>query len=47
MENDRGEYLLGEVPLTADAVGALNLMPPQVRTALLAALAEGTLLATV
>ncbi|MFB7949677.1 NUDIX domain-containing protein [Kitasatospora phosalacinea] len=40
---DRGEYLLEEVPLTAAAVGALNLMPPQIRTALLDALGEGTL----
>ncbi|GLW58739.1 NUDIX domain-containing protein [Kitasatospora phosalacinea] len=43
--DDRGEYLLEEVPLTADAIGALNLMPPQIKTALLDALDEGTLLA--
>ncbi|MFJ1792335.1 NUDIX domain-containing protein [Kitasatospora griseola] len=43
--DDRGEYLLDEVPLTADALGALNLMPPQIRTALLDAIDDGTLLA--
>ncbi|MFJ8443112.1 NUDIX domain-containing protein [Kitasatospora griseola] len=42
--DDRGEYLLEEVPLTADALGALNLMPPQIRTALLDAIDDGTLL---
>ncbi|GGQ98164.1 NUDIX domain-containing protein [Kitasatospora griseola] len=41
--DDRGEYLLQEVPLTADALGALNLMPPQIRTALLDAIDDGTL----
>jgi 8-oxo-dGTP pyrophosphatase MutT (NUDIX family) len=41
---DRGEYLLEEVPLTVDAVSALNLMPPEIKTALLAALDKGTLL---
>ncbi|WP_030458514.1 NUDIX domain-containing protein [Kitasatospora sp. NRRL B-11411] len=41
--DDRGEYFLEEVPLTADAVGALNLMPPQIKAAILDALDEGTL----
>ncbi|MEV7122926.1 NUDIX domain-containing protein [Kitasatospora griseola] len=41
--DDRGAYLLQEVPLTADALGALNLMPPQIRTALLDAIDDGTL----
>ncbi|MFC8716164.1 NUDIX domain-containing protein [Kitasatospora sp. NPDC057198] len=40
---DRGEYLLQEVPLTADAIGALNLMPPQIKAALLDALEDGSL----
>lgn len=43
--DDRGEYLLEEVPLTAEAVGALNLVPPQIKAALLDALDQGTLLA--
>ncbi|MFJ4676924.1 NUDIX domain-containing protein [Kitasatospora sp. NPDC088783] len=42
--DDRGEYLLDEVPLTADAVSALNLLPPQIKTAILDALDDGTLL---
>ncbi|MFB6809983.1 NUDIX domain-containing protein [Streptomyces sp. NPDC056387] len=41
--NDRGEYLLEEVPLTVEAVGALNLMPPQVKGALLNAIRAGSL----
>ncbi|MFF2624320.1 NUDIX domain-containing protein [Kitasatospora griseola] len=41
--DDRGEYLLAEVPLTTDALGALNLMPPQIRTARLDAVDDGTL----
>ncbi|MGW4808637.1 NUDIX domain-containing protein [Kitasatospora sp. NPDC004272] len=36
---DRRAYLLEEVPFTAGAVGGLNLMPPQVKDVLLAALA--------
>nr|WP_237419127.1 NUDIX domain-containing protein [Kitasatospora sp. SID7827] len=41
--DDRGEYLFEEVPLTAEAVGALNLMPPQIKAALLAAVDGGAL----
>ncbi|MFD8483825.1 NUDIX domain-containing protein [Kitasatospora sp. NPDC059673] len=41
--DDRGEYLLEEVSLTADAINALNLMPPEIKTALLDALASETL----
>ncbi|MGW4383853.1 NUDIX domain-containing protein [Kitasatospora sp. NPDC004531] len=41
--DDRGTYLLDEVPLTADAVNALNLMPPGIKTAILDALADETL----
>lgn len=45
--DDRGEYLLEEVPLTIEAIGALNLMPPQVKDALLDAIKEGALTAPV
>ncbi|MCJ0875682.1 NUDIX domain-containing protein [Streptomyces sp. AP-93] len=41
--DDRGKYLLEEVPLTVEAVEALNLMPPQVRDALLDAIRGGSL----
>ncbi|MFI1648235.1 NUDIX domain-containing protein [Streptomyces avidinii] len=41
--DDRGEYLLEEVPLTAEAIEALNLMPPQVKYALLDAIRSGSL----
>ncbi|MFG2334084.1 NUDIX domain-containing protein [Streptomyces sp. NPDC048604] len=41
--DDRGKYLLQEVPLTAEAVEALNLMPPQVKEALLDAIRAGSL----
>ncbi|MEU8775543.1 NUDIX domain-containing protein [Streptomyces sp. NPDC048606] len=45
--HDRGEYLLEEVPLTVEAVDALNLMPPQVKDALLDAIRAGSLTAPV
>ncbi|MEU6239029.1 NUDIX domain-containing protein [Kitasatospora sp. NPDC047058] len=45
--DDRGEYLLEEVPLTAEAIEALNLMPPQVKIALLDAIRAGSLAAPV
>ncbi|MFF4341856.1 NUDIX domain-containing protein [Kitasatospora sp. NPDC001540] len=41
----RGEYELEEVALTADAIGALNLLPPQAKEALREAIDAGTLLA--
>lgn len=41
--DDRGEYLLQEVPLTVEAVEAMNLMPPQVKDALLDAIRAGSL----
>ncbi|MGW7102860.1 NUDIX domain-containing protein [Streptomyces sp. NPDC054838] len=41
--DDRGEYLLEEVSLTAEAVEALNLMPPQIKDALLDAIRAGSL----
>ncbi|MER7824999.1 NUDIX domain-containing protein [Streptomyces sp. NPDC096097] len=41
--DDRGEYLLEEVPLTAEAVEALNLMPPRIKDALLDAIRVGSL----
>lgn len=45
--DDRGKYLLEEVPLTVEAVEALNLMPPQVKDALLDAIRAGSLTAPV
>ncbi|MEU9700981.1 NUDIX domain-containing protein [Streptomyces sp. NPDC047981] len=45
--DDRGEYLLEEVPLTIEAINALNLLPPQVKDALLDAIREGALTAPV
>ncbi|MFE2914083.1 NUDIX domain-containing protein [Kitasatospora indigofera] len=42
--DDRGEYLLEEVPLTTEAVDALNLMPPQIKDALLDAIDTGDLI---
>ncbi|WP_030230273.1 NUDIX domain-containing protein [Streptomyces sp. NRRL S-350] len=41
--DDRGEYLLEEVPLTVEAVEALNLLPPQIKDELLNAIRAGTL----
>ncbi|MEW1913978.1 NUDIX domain-containing protein [Kitasatospora sp. NPDC085895] len=41
--DDRGEYLLEEVPVTADAVDALNLMPPLIKEALRDAIGTGDL----
>ncbi|MEV7278687.1 NUDIX domain-containing protein [Streptomyces sp. NPDC093111] len=41
--DDRGEYLLQEVPLTAEAIESSNLMPPQVKDALLDAIRAGSL----
>ncbi|MFB6517669.1 NUDIX domain-containing protein [Streptomyces sp. NPDC056401] len=41
--DDRGEYLLEEVPLTVESVDALNLMPPQIKDALLDAIRAGNL----
>ncbi|MEU7073987.1 NUDIX domain-containing protein [Streptomyces narbonensis] len=41
--DDRGEYLLEEVPLAAEAIEALNLMPPQIKDALLDAIRAGSL----
>ncbi|WP_406486291.1 hypothetical protein [Streptomyces sp. NBC_01563] len=45
--DDRGEYLLEEVPLTIEAIDALNLMLPQVKGALLDAVRAGSLTAPV
>jgi 8-oxo-dGTP pyrophosphatase MutT (NUDIX family) len=45
--DDRGEYQLEEVPLTVEAIDALNLMPPQVKDALLDAIRAGSLTAPV
>ncbi|MFD7537598.1 NUDIX domain-containing protein [Streptomyces sp. NPDC059819] len=40
---DRGEYLLEEIPLTTNAIAAINLLPPQASQALLHSLAHGHL----
>jgi 8-oxo-dGTP pyrophosphatase MutT (NUDIX family) len=45
--DDRGEYRLEEVPLTAEAIEALNLMPPQIKDELLDAIRAGSLTAPV
>ncbi|MFJ6722480.1 NUDIX domain-containing protein [Streptomyces sp. NPDC091259] len=45
--DDRGEYRLEEVPLAVEAVEALNLMPPQIKDALLDAIRAGSLTAPV
>ncbi|MFG2291729.1 NUDIX domain-containing protein [Streptomyces sp. NPDC048603] len=45
--DDRGEYLLEEVPLTVEAIDALSLMPPQVKDALLDSIRAGGLTAPV
>ncbi|MFD9722313.1 NUDIX domain-containing protein [Streptomyces sp. NPDC059072] len=45
--DDRGEYLLEEVPLIVEAIDALNLMPPQIKDALLDSIREGSLTAPV
>ncbi|WP_457033898.1 NUDIX hydrolase [Kitasatospora sp. P5_F3] len=42
--DDRGEYRLEEVSLTAETVGALNLMPPEIKTVLCEAIDRGDLL---
>ena len=39
--DDRGEYLIEEVPLTTEAIDALNLMPPHIKDALLDAIDTG------
>ncbi|MER5356197.1 NUDIX domain-containing protein [Kitasatospora sp. NPDC002551] len=44
--DDRGEYLLEEVPLTVEAIGTLNLMPPRVKEELLDAIRAGRLTAS-
>ncbi|MFI7087591.1 NUDIX domain-containing protein [Streptomyces anulatus] len=41
--NDRGEYILEEVPLTAEAIAELNLMPPEISPALQDAISRGEL----
>ncbi|MFJ1662435.1 NUDIX hydrolase [Streptomyces anthocyanicus] len=40
---DRGEYILEEVPLTAEAIAGLNLMPPEISSVLRDAIARGEL----
>ncbi|MEU3423106.1 NUDIX hydrolase [Streptomyces murinus] len=44
-EEGRGEYVLQEIPLTAAAIDAANLMPPEIRPVLREAIERGELLA--
>lgn len=44
-QSDRGEYFLEEVPLTAQAIADLNLLPQEISTVLRRALDSGDLLA--
>ena len=39
--DDRGKYVLEEVPLTTEAIGGLNLLPPQMKTFLVEVLGQG------
>ncbi|MGK4582352.1 NUDIX hydrolase [Kitasatospora sp. HPMI-4] len=41
--DDRGEYILEEVPLTAEAIEALNLLPEEIASVLCEALERGNL----
>ncbi|MDW4916274.1 NUDIX domain-containing protein [Streptomyces californicus] len=41
--DDRGEYLLEEVPLTTEAIAKLNLMPPEISSVLRDAITCGEL----
>ncbi|MFR9727517.1 NUDIX hydrolase [Streptomyces sp. MS19] len=45
--DDRGEYVLEEIPLTPDALADVNLLPAEISIALREALAHGDLLAPV
>ncbi|MFD9602879.1 NUDIX domain-containing protein [Streptomyces sp. NPDC059970] len=42
--SDRGQYRLEEIPLTAEAIGALNLLPEEISAVLRQALERGDLL---
>ncbi|MFB8199551.1 NUDIX hydrolase [Kitasatospora purpeofusca] len=44
-EEGRGEYLLEEIPLTTEAIGAINLLPQEIAAALCTAIERGELLA--
>ncbi|MFB8170141.1 NUDIX domain-containing protein [Kitasatospora purpeofusca] len=44
-EEGRGEYLLEEIPLTAEAIDAINLLPQEIAAVLRAAVERGELLA--
>ncbi|GAA2836968.1 NUDIX domain-containing protein [Kitasatospora sp. CM 4170] len=44
-QEDRGEYLLEEIPLTADALDAVNLLPQEIAAVLRNAVERGELLA--
>jgi len=43
-QEGRGEYLLQEIPLTAEAIDGANLMPPEIAAVLRDSIEEGTLL---
>ncbi|MDR3084428.1 MAG: NUDIX domain-containing protein [Streptomyces sp.] len=43
---DRGEYILDEIPLTTEAIADVNLLPEEISTVLRAALERGDLLTT-
>ncbi|WP_328954661.1 NUDIX hydrolase [Kitasatospora purpeofusca] len=45
-EEGRGEYLLEEIPLTAEAISAINLLPQEIAVVLREAVERGELLAT-
>ncbi|MFE4718979.1 hypothetical protein ACFRLW_21540, partial [Streptomyces sp. NPDC056728] len=45
--DDRGEYILEEIPLTTEAVAALNLLPEEISTVLREAIERGDPFATV
>ncbi|MFB7666973.1 NUDIX domain-containing protein [Kitasatospora sp. NPDC056138] len=44
-QEDRGEYLLEEIPLTTEALDAINLLPKEIATVLHEAAGHGELLA--
>ncbi|MFC9228333.1 NUDIX domain-containing protein [Streptomyces decoyicus] len=45
--DDRGEYLLDEIPLTTEALASVNLLPEEISNVLIEALERGELHATV
>ncbi|GAA1336901.1 hypothetical protein GCM10009647_079580 [Streptomyces sanglieri] len=45
--DDRGEYILEEIPLTTEAIATLNLLPEEISVVLREAIEHGDLLTTV